>query len=154
MTLILWKRFTPLVSPSDSPGQDSYFLRMTNAGTSVVFLHSEKVNTFQNQCRVPCQFGTVPESADPFLWLMDPAPDPAFFVIDLQNANKIRSRYPTVLQLLPSPVVSIRDVWYRSGSADPYHSLEWFSAYLFWEGTRVHSHHFSKMKSHKKVTKQ
>jgi hypothetical protein len=52
---------------------------------------------------------------------MDPdpaqAPDPAVFVIDLQDANK----------------------------------KLFFSAYYF---LKVHLHHFSKIKSHKEVTKQ
>ncbi len=37
------------------------------------------------QCSESMTFGVDP---DPCLWLMDPDPDPAFFVIDLQDANK------------------------------------------------------------------
>jgi hypothetical protein len=52
---------------------------------------------------------------------MDPDPDPAIFVIDLQDANK-------------------KVIKKKSFSADYF--------------LKVHLHHFSKIKSKKKVTKQ
>ncbi len=60
-------------------------------------------------------------SADSCLWPndKDPAPDPAIFVLDLQDANK-----------------------------KLFFALS-FCAYYF---LKVHSHHFSKIKSHKEVT--
>jgi hypothetical protein len=35
-----------------------------------------------------CGSGSRSWSADPCLWLTDPDPDPTFFIIDLQDANK------------------------------------------------------------------
>jgi hypothetical protein len=40
------------------------------------------------QCCGSVTFWYGSGSADPCLWLMDPSPDPAIFVIDLQDANK------------------------------------------------------------------
>jgi hypothetical protein len=38
-----------------------------------------------------CGSGSVSGSADPCLWLMDPDPDPAIFVFDLQEAKLLSS---------------------------------------------------------------
>ncbi len=58
-------------------------------GTGTVSL-SNSIKQSRIQC---CGFmafwcGSGSGSADPCLWLMDPDPDPAIFVIDLQDANK------------------------------------------------------------------
>jgi hypothetical protein len=58
--------------------------------------------------------------ADPYLLLMDPDVNPAFFVSDLQDVNN-------------------------------YFFLSKFFAYYF---LKVHLRHFSRIKSHKEVTKQ
>jgi hypothetical protein len=42
-----------------------------------------------NVLRIRNTGGSGSGSADPCIWLMDPDPDPAIFLIDLQDANKI-----------------------------------------------------------------
>ncbi len=50
--------------------------------------------SFFSLCRRQCSgsvtfwYGSGSESAEPYLWLLDPAPDPALFVSDLQDINK------------------------------------------------------------------
>ncbi len=122
--------------------------KKADAGNAAVFLLSVKVNRYRypylskpvlrirvNLVRIRIR-GSVP---------LTNGSGSCYFVIDLQDANKIRSRYPTVLKLLPLSVFCIRDVliriWIR-GSV----SLEWFSAYLFLECTFSHLHHFLKIK--------
>ncbi len=48
------------------------------------------LNLWKKQCCGSMTFwgGSGSGSADPCLWLMDPDPDPAIFVIDLQDASK------------------------------------------------------------------
>ncbi len=50
----------------------------------------------------PWHFGVDPDpgSTDPCLWPMDSDPDPAFFVIDLQDANKKQFFYKIFCLLL------------------------------------------------------
>jgi hypothetical protein len=55
----------------------------------------------------------------------DPAPDPAIFVTDLQKTNKKQFLYKIFLLIT-----------------------------VLFDSLKVHLHHFSKIKSHKEVTKQ
>ncbi len=73
--------------------------------TSLSYKHFRKNSIFKRKTKVaePWHFGTDPDgSADPCLWLMNPDPVPAIFVIDLQDGNKktiffLRIRIPQLI---------------------------------------------------------
>ncbi len=102
---------------------------------------------FNQYCR-SMTFWDGSGSGDPYLWLMDPDldPDPAVFVIDLQD---------TIIKLTVKRNVfcSLPTFWrhlHHFSKIKSEKEVKLFSVFTFWRLL----HHFSKITSEKEVTKQ